>query len=303
MVAAAAILTARGGLTSHAAVVARQMGKCCVCGCDALSIDYKAGTISVKGSDLVLKAGDYITVDGHGGLVYAGSIPTSESEVLQVIRGDLKREDSELYGYFTTFLSWADEVRTMGVRTNADTPTDARVAREFGAQGIGLCRTEHMFFEGDRIDAVRQMIVADSLEERRAALAKIEPLQQSDFEGIFTEMNGLPVTIRTLDPPLHEFLPHGDAEIADLAGKMGIDAKKLHNKVESLREANPMLGFRGCRLGIEYPEITEMQARAIFQAAANCQAKGIKVIPEIMIPLVGCQRAEEASRNRAPCRS
>jgi pyruvate, orthophosphate dikinase len=287
MVAAAAILTARGGLTSHAAVVARQMGKCCVCGCDALSIDYKAGTVSVKGSDLVLKAGDYITVDGHGGLVYKGSIPTSESEVLQVIRGDLKGSESELYGYFTTFLSWADEVRTMGVRTNADTPTDARVAREFGAQGIGLCRTEHMFFEGDRIDAVRQMIVADSLEERRAALAKIEPLQQGDFEGIFTAMDGFPVTIRTLDPPLHEFLPHGDEEITDLAGKMGISAKTLHNKVESLREANPMLGFRGCRLGIEYPEITEMQARAIFQAAANCQAQGVNVIPEIMIPLVG----------------
>ncbi len=286
MVAAAAILTARGGLTSHAAVVARQMGKCCVCGCDALSINYKEGTITVKGSDVVLKANDYITVDGHGGLVYAGNVPTSESEVLQVVRGDIKPEASELYGYFTTFLSFADEVRHLGVRTNADTPNDARVARGFGAEGIGLCRTEHMFFEGDRIDAVREMIVADSLEERKAALAKIEPLQQGDFEGIFKEMDGLPVTIRTLDPPLHEFLPHGDAEIADLAAKMGIDANKLHTKVESLREANPMLGFRGCRLGIEYPEITEMQSRAIFRAAANCQAQGIKVIPEIMIPLV-----------------
>ena len=234
----------------------------------------------------MLKANDYITVDGHGGLVYAGNVPTSESEVLQVVRGDIKPEASELYGYFTTFLSFADEVRHLGVRTNADTPNDARVARGFGAEGIGLCRTEHMFFEGDRIDAVREMIVADSLEERKAALAKIEPLQQGDFEGIFKEMDGLPVTIRTLDPPLHEFLPHGDAEIADLAAKMGIDANKLHTKVESLREANPMLGFRGCRLGIEYPEITEMQSRAIFRAAANCQAQGIKVIPEIMIPLV-----------------
>jgi pyruvate,orthophosphate dikinase len=286
MVAAAAILTARGGLTSHAAVVARQMGKCCVCGCDALSIDYKAGTVSVKGSDQVLKAGDFITVDGHGGIVYAGNIPTSESEVIQIIRGNMRPEESELYGYFTTFLSWADEVRHLGVRANADTPTDARIARMFGAQGIGLCRTEHMFFEGDRIDAVREMIVAETLEARRAALAKVEPLQQSDFEGLFTEMDGLPVTIRTLDPPLHEFLPHGDDEIADLAGKMGIDVAKLKATVENLREANPMLGFRGCRLGIEYPEITEMQARAIFQAAANCQAKGIKVIPEIMIPLV-----------------
>jgi pyruvate,orthophosphate dikinase len=287
MVAAAAILTARGGLTSHAAVVARQMGKCCVCGCDALSIDYKAGTVSVKGHDTLLKAGDWITVDGHGGIVYSGNVPTSESEVIQVIRGLMAPEESALYGYFTTFLSWADEVRTLGVRTNADTPTDARVARMFGAAGIGLCRTEHMFFEGDRIDAVRQMIVADSLEERRAALAKIAPLQREDFEGIFAAMDGFPVTIRTLDPPLHEFLPHGEAEIDDLAAKMGIDKAKLHAKIESLREANPMLGFRGCRLGIEYPEITEMQARAIFEAAANCQSKGIAVHPEIMIPLVG----------------
>ncbi len=290
MVASAAILTARGGLTSHAAVVARQMGKCCVCGAGDLQIDYKAGTVSVvRGGETVkvLKSGDYITVDGHGGLVYDGQIQTRESEVIQVVRGRMNPEESELYGYFTKFLSWSDEVRTMGVRANADTPTDARVARSFGAQGIGLCRTEHMFFEGDRIDAVRQMIVADTLAERKAALAKIEPLQRGDFEGIFKEMDGLPVTIRTLDPPLHEFLPHGEAEIADLAAKMGIDAGKLHTKVESLRESNPMLGFRGCRLGIEFPEITEMQARALFQAVANCQQQGIKVLPEIMIPLVG----------------
>lgn len=199
----------------------------------------------------------------------------------------MKPEDSKLYGYFTTFLSWADEVRRLGVRANADTPTDARVARLFGAEGIGLCRTEHMFFEGDRIDAVREMIVADTPEERRKALAKIEPLQQGDFEGIFEVMDGLPVTIRTLDPPLHEFLPHGEREIEDLAHKMGIDTAALKAKIEGLREANPMLGFRGCRLGIEYPEITEMQARAIFRAAANCQARGITVHPEIMIPLVG----------------
>jgi len=290
MVAAQAILTARGGLTSHAAVVARQMGKCCVCGCGDLQIDYKAGTVTVvaRGEVVkVLKAGDAITVDGHAGLVYDGEVPTRESEVLQVVRGTLSPDDSELYRYFTTFLSWSDDVRRLGVRANADTPTDARVARSFGAAGIGLCRTEHMFFEGDRIDAVREMIVADSLEARRAALAKIEPLQQGDFEQIFTVMDGLPVTIRTLDPPLHEFLPHGDAEITALAAKLGIPADRLHAKVDSLREANPMLGFRGCRLGIEYPEITEMQARAIFRAAANCQARGIKVIPEIMIPLVG----------------
>ncbi|MFQ3683958.1 pyruvate, phosphate dikinase [Roseiflexus sp.] len=287
MVASQAILTARGGLTSHAAVVARQLGKCCVCGCGDLEIDYKAGTVHVHGTNIVLKDGDWITVDGHSGWVYAGQVETQEAEVIQVIRGQMKPEDSKLYNYFTTFLSWADEVRRLGVRANADTPTDARMARLFGAEGIGLCRTEHMFFEGDRIDAVREMIVADTPEERRKALAKIEPLQQGDFEGIFEVMDGLPVTIRTLDPPLHEFLPHGDREIEELAHKMGIDPARLKAKVESLREANPMLGFRGCRLGIEYPEITEMQARAIFRAAANCQARGIKVHPEIMIPLVG----------------
>jgi pyruvate,orthophosphate dikinase len=287
MVASAAIVTARGGLTSHAAVVARQMGKCCVCGVDSLQIDYKSRTVTVRGSGTTLKAGDWITVDGHGGILYAGQVTTSESEVIQVIRGAMKPEESQLYRYFTTFLSWSDDVRTLGVRANADTPTDARVARAFGAQGIGLCRTEHMFFEGDRIDAVRQMIVADTLEERKAALDKILPLQQGDFEGIFKAMEGLPVTIRTLDPPLHEFLPHGEAEIKDLAQKMGIEYAKLHTKVESLHEANPMLGFRGCRLGIEYPEITEMQARAIFQAAANVQQQGVAVHPEIMIPLVG----------------
>jgi pyruvate,orthophosphate dikinase len=287
MVASQAILTARGGLTSHAAVVARQLGKCCVCGCGDLEIDYKTGTVHVHGTDTVLKAGDWITVDGHSGWVYAGQVETQEAEVIQVIRGQMKPEESRLYGYFSTFLSWADEVRRLGVRANADTPTDARAARLFGAEGIGLCRTEHMFFEGDRIDAVREMIVAETAEDRRKALAKIEPLQQGDFEGIFEVMDGLPVTIRTLDPPLHEFLPHGDREIEELAHKMGINPAQLKAKVESLREANPMLGFRGCRLGIEYPEITEMQARAIFRAAANCQARGIHVHPEIMIPLVG----------------
>ena len=270
MVAAQAILTARGGMTSHAAVVARGMGKPCVAGAGELKIDYKAGEITVNGK--VVKHGDSISLDGGTGEVYAGTLPTTEPEVT---------------GYFAEFMSWADEFRTMGVRTNADTPHDAQVAREFGAEGIGLCRTEHMFFEGDRIDAVREMIVAATLDERRAALAKIEPLQQSDFEGIFEAMDGLPVTIRTLDPPLHEFLPHGDDEIEDLAKKMGITAKKLHSTIEGLREANPMLGFRGCRLGIIYPEITEMQARAIFKAAVAVQKRGIKVHPEVMIPLVG----------------
>lgn len=269
MVAAQAILTARGGMTSHAAVVARGMGKPCVAGAGELKIDYASKQVMVNGKKI--SHGDLITVDGSTGEVFSGQLPTVEPT---------------LTGDFAKFMSWVDEYRTMGVRTNADTPHDAQVAREFGAEGIGLCRTEHMFFEGNRIDAVREMIVADTLEDRRAALAKIEPLQQGDFEGIFEAMDGLPVTIRTLDPPLHEFLPHGDTEIAALAKKMGIDAKDLHAKIEGLREANPMLGFRGCRLGLIYPEITEMQARAIFKAAAACQKRGIKVIPEVMIPLV-----------------
>ena len=270
MVAAQAILTARGGMTSHAAVVARGMGKPCVAGAGELKIDYKAGELNVNGKRI--KHGESISLDGSTGEVFAGELPTSEPE---------------LTGDFAEFMKWADKYRKLGVRTNADTPHDAQVARGFGAEGIGLCRTEHMFFEGDRIDAVREMIVAETLEERRAALALIEPLQQSDFEGIFEAMDGFPVTIRTLDPPLHEFLPHGDEEIDDLAKKMGIKSKKLHATIEGLRESNPMLGFRGCRLGIIYPEITEMQARAIFKAAAAVQKRGITVHPEVMIPLVG----------------
>jgi pyruvate,orthophosphate dikinase len=220
----------------------------------------------------VLRKGDLITIDGSTG---------------QVIEGRVKMRQPELSGDFARVMTWADEARRLKIRANADTPRDASQAREFGAEGIGLCRTEHMFFEGDRIDAVREMIVADSEAERRAALAKIEPLQQGDFEGIFEAMDGFPVTIRTLDPPLHEFLPHGEAEIEDLAKKMGIESAKLKAKIESLHESNPMLGFRGCRLGIIYPEITEMQARAIFRAAAAVQQRGIKVLPEVMIPLVG----------------
>lgn len=219
-----------------------------------------------------IRKGDWITLDGGSGEVFAGKMPTVEPE---------------LSGDFATLMSWADEFRKLGVRANADIPRDARVARQFGAEGIGLCRTEHMFFEGDRIDAMREMILADTVEERRAALAKIEPLQQGDFEGLFREMAGLPVTIRTLDPPLHEFLPHDDEEIEALANKLGVDPRKVKARVESLREANPMLGFRGCRLGILYPEITEMQARAIFKAAVKVKAEGIDVHPEVMIPLVG----------------
>jgi pyruvate,orthophosphate dikinase len=269
MVAAKALLTAHGGMTSHAAVVARGMGKPCVAGASELHIDYakKIATLS----NFTINEGDWLTVDGSTGNVYAGLLPVVEPE---------------LSGDFATLMSWADEFRTMGVRANADIPRDARVARQFGAEGIGLCRTEHMFFEGDRILAMREMILADTEQDRRNALAKIEPLQQSDFEGLFREMDGYPVIIRTLDPPLHEFLPHGNNEIGMLAEKLGLTFNKVKGRVDALREANPMLGFRGCRLGIIYPEITEMQARAIFKAAAAVAKEGIKVYPEVMIPLV-----------------
>ncbi len=255
---------------SHAAVVARGMGKPCVAGAGDLRISYADQLMTVNGT--TIRKGDWITLDGGSGEVFAGKMPTVEPE---------------LSGDFATLMEWADEFRKLGVRANADIPRDARVARQFGAEGIGLCRTEHMFFEGDRIDAMREMILADTVEERRAALAKIEPLQQGDFEGLFREMAGLPVTIRTLDPPLHEFLPHDDHEIEALAAKLGVDPHKVKARVESLREANPMLGFRGCRLGILYPEITEMQARAIFKAAVKVKSEGIDVHPEVMIPLVG----------------
>jgi pyruvate,orthophosphate dikinase len=274
MVVAKAILTARGGRTSHAAVVARGMGKPCVAGCGMLEIDYAAGTVTVNNpvaGPTTLRAGEWISLDGSTGEVFVGQLATVEPEMTE---------------HFATLMGWADQARTVGVRANADTPHDATIARRFGAEGIGLCRTEHMFFEDDRIDAVREMIVADTTEARRTALAKIEPLQHADFVGIFEAMDGFPVTIRTLDPPLHEFLPHDNAEVRLLARKMQVDPDTLRVKIESLREANPMLGFRGCRLGIIYPEITEMQVRAIIGAAAECQARGIVVKPEIMIPLV-----------------
>ncbi|NTW01834.1 MAG: pyruvate, phosphate dikinase, partial [Oscillochloris sp.] len=270
MVAAQAILTARGGMTSHAAVVARGMGKPCVAGAGELRISYADQLVSV--GEQTIKKGEWVTLDGSTGEVFVGQMPTVEPE---------------MSGDFAEFMGWADEFRKLGVRANADIPRDAKVARSFGAEGIGLCRTEHMFFEGDRIDAVREMIIADTVEARRAALAKIEPLQQGDFEGLFREMAGLPVTIRTLDPPLHEFLPHEDSEIESLAAKLGVDGHKVKTRVEGLRESNPMLGFRGCRLGIIYPEITEMQANAIFKAAVAVKAEGIAVHPEVMIPLVG----------------
>jgi len=285
MAKAVGILTSTGGTTSHAAVVARGMGKSCVVGCGALHIDYASGTITVR--DEVIKEGDYVSIDGTTGEVILGELPTIPSEVIQVLIQKTKApEESKVYQQFSKLLSWADESRRLGVRANADTPDDAAAALNFGAEGIGLVRTEHMFFEGKRIDAVREMILAEDSEGRKKALGKILPMQKEDFVGIFDVMEGLPVTIRFLDPPLHEFLPHSDREIEELARQMGVEASKLKKKVASLREANPMLGHRGCRLGIAYPEITEMQARAILEAACELIKKGKKVEPEIMIPLV-----------------
>jgi len=273
-------------MTSHAALVARQMGKVCVAGCGALNIDYRKRQITVEGH--TIKEGDYLSIDGTTGEVILGKIPTRPSEILQVlIEGSMKPEESGIYRYYSELMSWADEVRRLGVHTNADEPDQARIALGFGAEGIGLCRTEHMFFEGDRIDAVREMILADDKTGREAALAKLLPMQKEDFKGIFQVMGERPVTIRTLDPPLHEFLPHTQEDIDDLARKMGITSEKLQAKVQGLHEANPMLGHRGCRLGIVYPEITAMQAQAIFEAACEVAKNGTKVHPEVMIPLVG----------------
>ena len=284
IVAARAVLTSRGGMTSHAAVVARGMGKCAVVGCKSLQVDLAHRRFQV--GDTTVSEGDWITVDGASGRVYAGDLPTTPSEVVQVIRGTRDPRSAPMYQAFARLLGWADDVRRLSVRANADTPQDARIARGFGAEGIGLCRTEHMFFEGDRITAMREMIVARDEAGRRRALAKLLPMQRSDFEGIFEAMRGLPVTIRLLDPPLHEFLPHGGEESKLLARTLGLGRHELARIVESLRETNPMLGHRGCRLGITYPEITEMQGRAIFEAAVKAKRRGIDVRPEIMIPLV-----------------
>jgi pyruvate,orthophosphate dikinase len=286
MIAAEAILTARGGVSSHAALVARQMGKVCVCGASALQIDYVNRTLTA--GDVTLNYGDFISVDGTVGEVYAGEVKTTHSEVVQVlVEKKLDPKNSQTFQQFSALLSWADKVRKLDIRTNADTPDQVATAIAFGAKGIGLTRTEHMFFEGDRIDAMREMILASLLEERKIALAKLLPYQREDFAGIFKELKGLPATIRTLDPPLHEFLPHTETQQADLAKKLGISAEKIQRRVQELHEFNPMLGHRGCRLGITFPEVTEMQARAIFEAAAEVQKKGIKVRPEVMIPLVG----------------
>ncbi|CAN5864276.1 pyruvate, phosphate dikinase [soil metagenome] len=294
LVAARAVLTSRGGMTSHAAVVARGMGKCAVVGCHEMVVD--AERRSCHMGDVTVSEGDWITLDGATGKVYTGNLPTTPSEVVQVTQGTRDATDAPSYTSFNQLMGWADEVRTLRVRANADTPHDARVARAFGAEGIGLCRTEHMFFEGDRITAMREMIVARDESGRRRALAKLLPMQRQDFEGIFEAMTGLPVTIRLLDPPLHEFLPHGGEESKLLARTLGVSRADLAHVVESLRETNPMLGHRGCRLGISYPEITEMQGRAIIEAALNARRRGFEVHPEIMIPLVADYREFDNQR-------
>ena len=285
MDAAEGILTARGGMTSHAALVARQMGKVCVAGAGDLQISYKKREFGVNGK--TVKEGDWISIDGTTGEVMEGHLETRPSEVLQVIIDkSLNPEESQTYHTYQQIMNWADEYRRLKVRTNADQPDQAAVAITFGAQGIGLCRTEHMFFGGERIDAVREMIVADESEGRRKALAKLLPMQKEDFIGIFKAMGDRPVTIRTLDPPLHEFLPHTDEDLEKLANKLEIPLEKLKARVEALHEFNPMLGHRGCRLGVAYPEITEMQVQAILEAACEVKKDGINVKPEIMIPLI-----------------
>jgi pyruvate,orthophosphate dikinase len=284
IVAARAVLTARGGMTSHAAVVARGMGKCAVVGCTSVDISHESRQL--RAGDVVVHEGEFITLDGATGRVFLGDLPMVPSEVMRVNNGTLLAADAPVYQAFSRVMRWADAERRLKVRANADTPRDARIARNFGAEGIGLCRTEHMFFEGDRITAMREMIVARDEGGRRRALEKLLPMQRSDFEGIFEAMDGYPVTIRLLDPPLHEFLPHDGKESVILAQTLGIPRAELSRIVANLRESNPMLGHRGCRLGIVYPEITEMQARAIFEAAVRVSRRGIEVHPEIMVPLV-----------------
>jgi pyruvate,orthophosphate dikinase len=287
MQAAEGILTARGGMTSHAALVARQMGKVCVAGCGELEIHYEQSAMTIRGKSFRIKEGDYISIDGSTGEVFEGEITTKDSEVLQVlIKKTLKPEASEVYQMYARVMAWADKYRKLKMRTNVDQPDQAEVARLFGAEGIGLCRSEHMFFIEDRIDRVRQMILANTEEERRAALKEILPYQRVDYYNIFKAMNGYPVTIRLLDPPLHEFLPKEERSQRLLAEKLFKTFEEVHERVLALEEMNPMLGFRGCRLGILYPEITEMQVRAIMEAACNAAKDGIKVFPEIMIPLV-----------------
>ena len=287
MLLAQGILTARGGVSSHAALVARQLGKVCICGASELSIDYVERVMTIGG--VTLKEGEYLSIDGSTGEIYAGLIETADSEVQRVLKGRLAPEKSTTFELYQTVMDMADKVRRLKVRTNADTPSMAKTAIAFGAEGIGLCRTEHMFFDGNRIDLMRQMILAADVEERRAALKKLLPFQRKDFQGLFRAMEGRPVTIRLLDPPLHEFLPNDDARRAELAQKLNVSTEYIIERIKALHEENPMLGCRGCRLGVLHPEITEMQARAIFEAAVSLQKSKHPVIvkPEIMVPLVG----------------
>jgi pyruvate,orthophosphate dikinase len=290
MIAAEGILTAKGGVSSHAALVARQMGKVCICGASALQIDYAKKTVSV-GKQVFREGEDFLSIDGTTGTVYAGQLATAPSEIITgTLYGDKAAQKTEKFKAFNQLMNWCAKVTQLDVRCNADNPEQTENALAFGAVGIGLTRTEHMFFEGDRIDAMREMILADNVADRKAALAKLLPYQRDDFTGIFRALKGYPATIRFLDPPLHEFLPHDAESQAALAKKMGVTSEKIAQRVEQLHEFNPMLGHRGCRLGIAYPEITEMQARAVFEAAAEVAKKKIKVKPEIMIPLVGFKK-------------
>ena len=289
MIAAEGILTARGGVSSHAALVARQMGKVCICGASALHIDYDKKTVSVGGQ--TFKEGDSLSIDGTSGTVYAGQLKTAPSEIIAgLINNDKAAQATEKFKSYQQLMKWCSQFTRLGVRTNADNPEQTQNAMAFGATGIGLTRTEHMFFEGDRIDAMREMILAETLPAREAALAKLLPYQREDFYGIFKALKGFPATIRFLDPPLHEFLPHAKEQQLDLAKKIGVPVERIMNRVHELHEFNPMLGFRGCRLGIKYPEITRMQARAVFEAAAQVVKEGLKCKPEIMIPLVGFKK-------------
>ncbi|MCU0777985.1 MAG: pyruvate, phosphate dikinase [Akkermansiaceae bacterium] len=292
MIAAEGILTAKGGVSSHAALVARQMGKVCVCGASAVEIDYDKLTVTASGE--TFKEGDYMSIDGTSGVVYGGEIKTAPSEIITgIVDGDKAARKTEKFKSFLQLMEWCAKTTRLAVRTNADTPEQTRIAVAFGATGIGLTRTEHMFFEGDRIDAMREMILATDVDARKAALAKLLPYQREDFTGIFKELKGFPATIRLLDPPLHEFLPHTKEQQLDLAKKLGMKVETIIQRVAELHEFNPMLGHRGCRLGVAYPEITEMQARAIFEAAADVAKKKIPVKPEVMIPLVGFSKEFE----------
>jgi pyruvate,orthophosphate dikinase len=292
MIAAEGILTARGGVSSHAALVARQMGKVCVCGAAELDVDYHTRTVKVGGK--TFKEGDYMSINGTTGEVFAGELKTAPSEIIQVlVEKKLDPKKSRDYQNFSKLMNWCEKATKMTVRTNADSPTQVANAVAFGATGIGLCRTEHMFFEGNRIDAMREMILAEDEPTRRKALKKLLPYQRRDFQGIFKALAGKPATIRLLDPPLHEFLPHENQAQRDLAKKLGVSLAAIKKRVEDLHEFNPMLGHRGCRLGISYPEVTEMQAQAIFEAAILAKKAGIEVNPELMVPLVGFPRELE----------